>query len=539
MDIPAKKLLRLLQPDRPAEVRAAAVLVLGELGGRDPDVAAEVAARLDDPDPGVRVTALRAAGQLRIDKALPTLLERIAGGGEEARLAAESAAQLGARAVKALQDLMPRVAPGLRRYIAAALTTSAASGAEAAGVAVLLDKDPQVAASAAAAIVAKVPAMTADHKASLAEELIAIAADRKHPLPPAAGLPVVRVLAELNVPAAADVLWDRVLPPHPPEVRVAALHAVGGWVEKPTKDQWAKLFACAADADFRIAAPALMILHRLPVADKQLSDWVNLFAAPDAAARRLAVEKVGDRDTADVAAGLLAQLAHPDRGLADAARARLVRLAAGRKALTAALLAAPTPEAGWQLARACAAFAADLTADLRRRVFDQACEYLEADDRRADPLLFLLREADAAALRDDLFEKAVALRKKKKYEAAMVYLRTVARDPSIGFPVRLELAFCGLKTSAEALDTAGRAADPCLRNFATLLEQDADLLTKEVAKAKWLDPEDLFYVGFHFAEQAGRARQFGADVLGLVLKRAPRGELAKSARNKLKLAGVA
>src|SRR5688572_30674553 len=121
----------------------------------------------------------------------------------------------------------------------------------------------------------------------------------------------------------------------------------------------------------------------------------------------------------------------------------------------------------------------------------------------------------------------------------MVYLRTVARDPSIGFPVRLELAFCGLKTSAEALDEAGRAADPCLRNFASLLEQDADLLTKEVAKAKWLDPEDLFYVGFHFAEQAGRARQFGADVLGLVLKRAPRGELAKSARNKLKLAGVA
>jgi hypothetical protein len=39
--------------------------------------------------------------------------------------------------------------------------------------------------------------------------------------------------------------------------------------------------------------------------------------------------------------------------------------------------------------------------------------------------------------------------------------------------------------------------------------------------------------------RAGRARQFGADVLGLVLKRAPRGELAKSARNKLKLAGVA
>src|SRR5207248_7689267 len=146
----------------------------------------------------------------------------------------------------------------------------------------LLDKDPQVASAAAAAIVAKVPTLTPDQKESLADELIALMSDRRHPVPPAAGLPVVRVLAALNVPAAADVLWDRVLPPHPPEVRTAALHAVGGWVAKPTKDQWATLFACAADPDFRIAAPALMVLSRLPVADKQLGDWVELFAAPDA-----------------------------------------------------------------------------------------------------------------------------------------------------------------------------------------------------------------------------------------------------------------
>src|SRR5436309_3148005 len=124
MDIPVNRLVRLLQPDRPAEVRAAAVLVLGELGVRDPAVAAG---------------------------------------------------------------------------------------------------------------------------------LVALAGDKKHPLPPAAGFPVVRVLAALNVPAADEVLWDRVLPPHPPEVRAAALQAVGGRVEKATREQWRKLFACAAEPDFRVA----------------------------------------------------------------------------------------------------------------------------------------------------------------------------------------------------------------------------------------------------------------------------------------------
>ena len=236
---------------------------------------------------------------------------------------------------------MPEVAPGLRRYIAAALTGAGSAGAEV-GVSVLLDKDPQVAAAAATAIIGRIPTLPADRRAALAEELVALASDKKHRLPPAAELPVVRVLASLNDPAAADALWDRVLPPHPPEVRAAALQAVGGWVQAPTKDQWRRLFACAAEPDFRVAAPALMVLGRLPP-DKQLDEWVELLHAPDVAARRLAMEKVGDRDTAEVAAGLMAQLAHPDRGLRDAARNRLAKLDHGRKALAAAVLRPPTP----------------------------------------------------------------------------------------------------------------------------------------------------------------------------------------------------
>ena len=44
----------------------------------------------------------------------------------EANLAAEAAAQLGTEGVKGLQSTMSQVAPGLRRYIAAALTGASA-----------------------------------------------------------------------------------------------------------------------------------------------------------------------------------------------------------------------------------------------------------------------------------------------------------------------------------------------------------------------------------------------------------------------------
>lgn len=538
MDIPVKKIVRLLKPDQPADVRAAAALVLGELGARTPEAMAEVAARLTDEDPDVRLRAIRAAGQLRVADALPALLDRVAHGGAEASPAAEAAARLGAKGIKGLQDLMHAVAPGVRRYIAAALTATTGPGADAVGVSVLLDKDPGVAGAAAAAIIANIPAMPADRKAALARELIALTRDRKKPLPPAAELPVVRVLVALREPATADVLWDRVLPPHPADVRAAALQAVGGWVEAPTKDQWKRLFQCAADPDFRVAAPALMVLNRMPATEKMLADWVGLLSAPDVAARRLGVEKVGGFDTPDVAVGLMAQFNHHDRGVRDAARARLQQLKAGRKAILAALQKAETPDDTWQFARVAAGFKGDIPPAARGELAALACEYLEANDHRADPLLFLLREADPAGLQETLLEKAVALRKKKKYDAALTYLKVLARDPAIGFAVRLELALSGLKVSAKELAPAARDADPCLRNFDTLFQQDQDLLRKEVEKAKFLDPDDLFYVGFHFAEQIGRAKPFGIDLLKLVVKRSPKSEVGKSAKNKLKSVGA-
>ena len=532
MDIPVKKLTRLLAPDQPAEVRAAAVLVLTELGAKDAEVSSELIARLDDESEAVRLQTIQAVGRLRVAKALPVLLNRIRSGGEEANLAADAAAKLGESGVKGLQKLMPEVAPGLRRYIAAALTGAGSAGAEA-GVSVLLDKDPQVASAAATAIVGRIPTMPADRRSALVEELVTLAADKKHRPPPSAELPIVRVLAALNDTSAADVLWDRVLPPHPPEVRAAALQAAGGWVQNPTKDQWRRLFACAAEADFRIAAPALMVLNRLP-SDKHIDEWVELLHAPDVAARRLALEKVGDRDTAEVAAAVMDQLAHPDRGLRDAARNRLAKLDHGRKALATAVLKAASPDEMWQLARSVAPFVGTFPEKLRGELFTHACKYLEDDDHRADPLLFLLREADAAGLRDRLHDQGVAKRKKKDYETALKYLKLLARDPSVGFPVRLELALCGLKTSGKDVAGEARANDPSLRQFEHVLAQDPVEVLKQVQKAKWLDAEDLYYLGFHFAERFGKEKEFGAEVLKAVVKGSPRSKVAAAAKNKLK-----
>src|SRR5262245_53226929 len=113
--IPTKKILKLLSPESPPEARAAAALVLGEVAARAAEVARALAERLDDEAAGVRLEAIRAAGKLRLADALPRLLEFVKGGGEESHAAAEAAAHLGPKGRHALQELMPRVAPGVRR----------------------------------------------------------------------------------------------------------------------------------------------------------------------------------------------------------------------------------------------------------------------------------------------------------------------------------------------------------------------------------------------------------------------------------------
>src|SRR5438034_1333822 len=332
-DTTTKKIVRLLQSEHAPEARSAAALVLGEVGTRDAELAKVLCERLQDADPTLRLQVIKSVGKLRVEQALPRLMERIKEGGEEAEAAAQAAAHMGAKGTKALQDLMPKVAPGLRRYIAAALAVEGAGGAETAGLGVLLDRDPAIVEAAVRSLLTQVPSLDASHREALAAQLLHLLTDKKNPLAAASESAVVRLLIALGDPKAEAALWDRVLPPHPPEVRAAALAALGRWVSSPRKEQLERLLTCASDRDFRIAAPA------------------------------------------------------------------------------------------WPLAKAQASFVKGYPADWRDTVFAQVCAHLEAVDRRAEPLLFLLREADPTELRDRLEKRALTLRKKEDYANALLYLR--------------------------------------------------------------------------------------------------------------------
>jgi HEAT repeat protein len=529
------KLVQLVTDAPSPDLRLAALKVVGSVGSaKERPLAKAILTVLDDPDPRLRVAAVEAVGALKVEEALPRLEGFVRGGGAELEAAVLAASQLGARGTKLMSKVMDEAAPALRSRVAGVLARSGSGNALAVSAHALLDPDPKVVDAATRSLASQVPSFGPAQRHALAKSLgEALQAGRPAGLSPHAEAAMVRILGTLHEGKAEDLFWNRLTPPTPSEVRAAALHALGAQATPATDARLQKLLACAADRDFQIVAPALMILRNVPANAKNARHWLRLMEAPDVATRRFALDRLRGIESAEVAAALLAQLRHPDRGLRDEALAALRGFAAGRQALLDRLLEAGSPDETWSLARTLAPSAGELNETQRKQLFAQACEYHEHEDRRAAALWFLLREVDTGWTRAQLEDRAAGLRKKKKYAAALSYYRLLAQDPACGEDIRFELAATGLKESGHDLSADARAADPSLHQFNRLVGDASFDVGGQLAKAKWLDPDDLFYLGFHFAEQTHRAREFGRQVLEMIIKRSPKSELARQAKRKL------
>ncbi|HEV8058817.1 MAG TPA: HEAT repeat domain-containing protein [Gemmataceae bacterium] len=539
-DATTKKIVVLLTSHPDAFVKAAAARLLAELSLKDKEVAAGLLKAVEDAEPSVRLEAIRALGKLGVESALARLVEFIKQGGAESEAAADAAAQLGARAVKSLQDLMHHVAPGLRRRIAGALAASGGSAAHSAGVHALLDSDPGVVDAAARSLLNRIPNFQAAEKRSVGEQVLEALAPRKgQGLAAVSEAALLRVLAGLHDARSEKIFWSRVDASFPESVRAAALQALGGLPLSIKKDQLVSLLACAADPNFRIAAPALLLLKPLEPTQITISAWASLFESADPSVRRFALEKLGSYESPPVLEGLRRQLRHPDRQLREMTLNCLAGSSSGMAVLVQELLEAESADETWSLARALAPILREADAVTQKRLLAEAGQRLESGDRRADPLVFVLREMDPKMLRDELETKALGLRKKKDYPRALVYLKLLTRDPACGEAIRFEMAACALKLSEKDLAAEHRALDPCLQQFARLAhhpqQQPIDLLRA----AKWLTPEDYFYLGFHFVESSDRQeRELGSALLELVQERCPKTKLAKDAKNKQRAAGL-
>jgi HEAT repeat protein len=531
------KLLQTITSNDSRDLRLAALKVLGVVGSaKERSLVKTLLEVLADADQELRIAAIETLGQLQVEEALNPLGELVRKGGAELEPAVHAASLLGARGAKLMGKVTQEVSPSVRSRIGAVLAKSNTGNALVVTAQGLLDEDPKVVESTARSLAMEVPSYNSPQRNALAKFLIESLGGKN--IAPKSEAALLRVLSALHDEKAEELFWSRILPPYAADVRAAALQALGN-AAPTTEKRLQALLTCARERDFQLVAAALMILKKVAANAKNLTHWIKLLEAPDVATRRFAVEKLRGVESAEAARALMGQMRHPDRTLREAALQSLLSFRAGHAAILEDLLATDDVERAWYLAKALAPSAKELTAAQRTKAFAQAAEHHENEDRRAAPLFFFLREMDYAWTRDQIEAKAQELRKKKKYADAIGYYRLLAQDPACSEETRFELAATGLKQSTHDLSADKRNNDPPLHQFARLLQNPAFDLIGHVSKAKWLDADDLFYVGFHFVEQSHRAKEFGKQVLEIVVKRSPKSDVGKQAKRKLKSEGLA
>jgi len=212
----------------------------------------------------------------------------------------------------------------------------------------------------------------------------------------------------------------------------------------------------------------------------------------------------------------------------------------GRTALTAALLDAPTADAAWSLAKAQATFARHYPDKVRASVFTQACKYLEAGDRRADALLFLLREGDAADLRERMAKQGDdgAQEKGLRRRAAVPCAGLGAIPPVVyrfGWNWRRVVYTVPAMTSPRRREPP----NPSLEQFLTLFINMATPWFAADRSARLVGTGgSVLSIGFHCAESGGPLKKFAAQLLNLVVKRSPRSKIGQAAKSKIRSAGL-
>ena len=95
---------------------------------------------------------------------------------------------------------------------------------------------------------------------------------------------------------------------------------------------------------------------------------------------------------------------------------------------------------------------------------------------------------------------------------------------------KLRLALLALQKSRLDARPDMRAKDEAVKAFANIIGT-VDVM-KALKKDKNVTDEQLFFLGFHFAEEG---EPIGEEMLREVIARAPRSKLAKAAKNKLAL----
>jgi hypothetical protein len=558
------KIVRLLSS--PAiEKQIAAAIVLGEIGAKGAHVTDRLADALESGVGLLQRHALEALARVGAARAVSKIVPLLGAREEDVRRAAVAAmVSVGDGVVPAIRARMADAGNEERRSMDAIL--AALGGKDAFHVLLegLASSDAEAAKAAAIAVRQRVKDAEVRQRRSYlteAEKFLEKTVRAKgSPVAIAAG---VKILGYLEDEQAIPTLLGFAKPgKNEPGVRQEALIALrfllvpkegraasrGRAKEHPSlAGAIAALVDAAEDDDRSLAQTALHTLSSLRLPGSAARRLEKLVSHPDGERARLALEMVASQSGEEHARVLVGVLATTkDKRRAETAAACLVARDAHDPAggpgsapvrqdavvpLAKALLGSEDADRAWLLRTVLRPSAAKVPAGVRKQLLDAALSRMAEGASNWEPLLGAVRDADPGQVADAL--RAFALKVRKTHlDKALTALRVLCRMDVGTDDDRYLLAAAELSRGPHDTRASAREADESLRLFAMLLERGVDVGAR-LRKDRSLELDDLYYLGFHFAE---RGHALGAELLQAVAEKGGRAKIAKMAKSKLALA---
>ena len=348
----------------------------------------------------------------------------------------------------------------------------------------------------------------------------------------------LRILGYLDDPATWAVLIEAARPNGDSLVRTAALRALRT-VPRPARGvdtAVSQLLDYLADPDYEhVVRPTLDILRPIELPHSQLGSLEALTKSRHADVRRFVLEKLGSFDSTAAVEILLRFVDEPDPAAREPAARALSSLPSARTTVLTKLLSETKGERAWMLARVLKPQADALEAAQVRKLGERVVRHLDHDNRLYEPLLFLLCHVSAAECRAFLLRRAMRKKRSRRFDDAARTLRLLEKHEVFDAEIQYELALALLKLSSRT--EAARHEDPAIELFGGLVSEGYPLF-EQLRKESVLTADELAWLGAHFVSRERAEREFGGQILHLVMRKAPRSNLAKDAKSCLAENGV-
>lgn len=294
-----------------------------------------------------------------------------------------------------------------------------------------------------------------------------------------------------------------------------------------------KLVILLSDDESDFVRHTLEVMERLPNYPGSKTVWKKLLKSKASAVKMLAFRKLASGEGVETHRLMIEMLKAEEPELREMSARILSNAPKAMPLLLKELSSTKDPEYAGRVARILKPFAPSADKITIRKFTAIASEAMLNGDPKYDAILYFLRNTGSDAADKVLLETGLKLKQAKKYEQAVECLRKLIHTPLFTDEISYDLSISNLKTSHKELAPAVREQDYALRGLQILLNRDMGNLLDRLQKDKTLDATDLYYIGFHFSEASGSARDFGVTILQHLMKKWPKSPESKAARKKL------